>query len=61
MSYAEKVYEDHLEFPLKELIIHAQRMMTRPERGRLLILLAKDMDVFPKHLVKASLDWRAEG
>ncbi len=60
MNFVEKVYEKQIERTLKEVIFFANQRLIKPERARLLILLAKDMSIVPKDLATASLDWRSE-
>ncbi len=58
MSFVEKTFERQLERTLKDVIDHAKQGLTNPEKGQLLVLIAKGMMVDPDSLVTASLDWR---
>ncbi len=58
MSFVEKAFERQLERTLKDVIDHAKQRLTNPEKGQLLVLIAKGMMADPDNLVTASLDWR---
>lgn len=60
VEYVEKTFKEHLKSTLEDVIEHVNNRMTRPERGRFLILLAKELMVNPENLVVPSLNWKTD-
>jgi len=54
----EKWLDKRLEKPLKEVLEDAFNRLTMMERARVLIAIARRINVKPEHAVKTSIEWK---